>query len=193
MKLALFGYGGHAREVAAQINQKLEFFVNDEFVNEFTKPISQFNPEEYSLMVAVGDSEQRRKVVELLPENTKFFTFIHPTTLILSHDIEIGVGSFVGAYSILTTNIRIGNHAILNRGNHVGHDTKIGNYFSAMPGAIVSGNVSIGDNCYMGTNSSIIEKLSVIDNVKIGANATVVKNINESGVYVGVPAIKKLK
>ena len=32
MKLALFGYGGHAREVAAQINKEVTFFVDDEYV-----------------------------------------------------------------------------------------------------------------------------------------------------------------
>ena len=67
-------------------------------------------------------------------------------------DIEIGEGSFIGAYSILTTNIKIGKNAILNRGNHIGHDCQIGNYFSAMPGAIVSCNVKIYYLVYMGNN-----------------------------------------
>ena len=31
MKLALYGYGGHAREVAAQMGKKVEFYVDDEF------------------------------------------------------------------------------------------------------------------------------------------------------------------
>jgi acetyltransferase-like isoleucine patch superfamily enzyme len=106
----------------------------------------------------------------------------------MSKDIEIGLGSFIGAYSILTTNITIGNHAILNRGNQIGHDSKIGDFFSAMPGAIVSGNVRISDCVYMGNNSSIKEKILVNSNVIIGSNAAVVKNIITSGVYVGVPA-----
>ena len=193
MKLALFGYGGHAREVAAQINKPITFFVDDEYVNEHTKPISTFNPEEYLMMVAVSDSQERKKIVEKLPENTSYFTFVHPTTQILSTDVEIGEGSFIGANSIITTNITLGKHTILNRGNQIGHDTIIGDYFSAMPGAIVAGNVRISDNVYMGTNSSIKEKIIVCGNVKIGSNAAVVKNIITGGVYVGVPAkfIKK--
>jgi acetyltransferase-like isoleucine patch superfamily enzyme len=111
----------------------------------------------------------------------------------MAHDIEIGEGSFIGAYSILTTNIKIGKHAILNRGNQIGHDSVIGNYFSAMPGAIVSGNVNISSNVYMGNNSSIREKIHVSSNVSIGSNATVVKNIVTSGIYVGVPAKLKKK
>ena len=105
-------------------------------------------------------------------------------------DIEIGEGSFIGAYSILTTNIKIGKHAILNRGNHIGHDCQIGNYFSAMPGAIVSGNVKIYDCVYVGTNASIKEKINICCDVVIGMNAAVVKNIEELGTYVGCPATK---
>jgi sugar O-acyltransferase (sialic acid O-acetyltransferase NeuD family) len=193
MKLALFGYGGHAREVAAQMNEEITFFVDDKYANKFSKPISTFDPEIYKMMVAVADSKEREKIVKKLPKNTSYFTFVHPTALLMSEDIEIGIGSFIGAYSILTTNITIGNHAILNRGNQIGHDSKIGDFFSAMPGAIVSGNVVIGTNVYMGNNSSIREKITVGSNAIIGANAAVVKNIITGGTYVGVPAKFKKK
>jgi sugar O-acyltransferase (sialic acid O-acetyltransferase NeuD family) len=187
MKLALFGYGGHAREVAAQINNTVVFFVDDEYSNEYTKPISTFNPEVYMMMVAVADPKKREEIVKKLPKETRYFKFIHPTAQIFAKDVEIGEGSFIGAYSILTTNIKIGKHAILNRGNQIGHDVNIGDYFSAMPGAIVSGNVSIEDRVYMGTNSSIIENKIISTDTTIGANGVVVKNITVGGVYAGVP------
>lgn len=192
MKLALYGYGGHAKEVAAQIGQEITFFVDDEYSNDSIKPISLFDPSEYLIMIAVADPKSRFDIVNRLPKETKYFTFIHPTALILDKNIEIGEGSFIGAYSILTTNIKIGKHTILNRGNHIGHDTIIGDYFSAMPGAIVSGNVTIHDCVYLGTNSSIKEKISIHSLVTIGLNSGVIKNINESGTYAGAPA-KKLK
>jgi sugar O-acyltransferase (sialic acid O-acetyltransferase NeuD family) len=191
MKLALFGYGGHAREVALQIGKDVTFFVDDDYVSKNTQPISSFNPSEYLMMVAVSDTNDREKIVKSLPKETQYFTFIHPTALIIGNDVKIGDGSFIGAYSILTTNIKIGKHSILNRGNQIGHDSIIGNYFSAMPGAIVSGNVILGEKVYIGNNSSIKEKIEICSNVKIGANAAVVKNIIINGTYVGVPA--KLK
>jgi sugar O-acyltransferase (sialic acid O-acetyltransferase NeuD family) len=192
MELALYGYGGHAREVAAQIDQPITFFVDDKYLTEETKPISEFDPTKYLIMVAVADSKDRFDMVQRLPKETQFFTFIHPTALILSDNVQVGVGSFIGANSILTTNIKLGKHAILNRGNQIGHDSEIGDYFSAMPGAIVSGNVKIHDCVYMGTNSSIKEKLSIHSLSTIGMNSCVVKHIKEPGVYVGVPA-KKIK
>jgi sugar O-acyltransferase (sialic acid O-acetyltransferase NeuD family) len=192
MKLALFGYGGHAREVACQIEDEVTFFVDDEYANEVAKPISEFNPQEYAMMVAVADPKDRFDIVQRLPKETQYFTFVHPTVQILDNNIKVGVGSFIGVNSILTTNIELGRHSILNRGNQIGHDCKIGSYFSAMPGAIVSGNVTIFDMVYMGTNSAIKEKLSIHSLSTIGMNSCVVKHIEEPGIYVGVPA-KKIK
>ena len=190
MNLALFGFGGHAREVACQIDKKVTFFVDDEYANEVAKSISEFNPKKYLMMVAVADSKDRADIVNRLPKETSYFTFIHPSVQIMDNNIEIGDGSFIGANSILTVNIKMGKHALLNRGNHIGHDCEIGDYFSMMPGSIVSGNVSIEDQVYMGTNSSINEKIHINSNVIIGSNGVVVKNINESGVYVGIPVTK---
>ena len=191
MKKALVGYGGHAREVMAQMGLKLTCFVDDDYVVDGTKPLSTFNPKDYSLMVAVANSKDRFDIVQRLPKETKYFTWVHPTAIIMDDNIDIGEGSFIGANSILTTNIKIGNHAILNRGNHIGHDCIIGDYFSAMPGSIVSGNVRIHDLVYLGTNSSIKEKLTIHSLSTIGLNTGVIKDITEPGVYGGVPANKK--
>ena len=125
MKKVLIGNGGHAREVMAQMGIKLDRFVDDKYVDEETFPISKLDPEKHAVMIAVADSKDRFDIVQRLPKGVQFFNFIHPTALIMDN-VEIGEGSFIGAYSILTTNIKIGKHAILNRGNHIGHDCRIG-------------------------------------------------------------------
>jgi sugar O-acyltransferase (sialic acid O-acetyltransferase NeuD family) len=187
MEKVLIGNGGHAREVMSQMGVNLTRFVDDEYVDSDTLPLSQFDPTKHIAMVAIANSKDRFDVVQRLPKKTNFFTFVHPTALLLG-DIEIGEGSFIGAYSILTTNIKIGKHSLLNRGNQIGHDCNIGDYFSAMPGSIVSGNVTIHDLVYMGNNSSIREKLSISSLSTIGMNSAVVKSIDQPGIYVGCPS-----
>jgi sugar O-acyltransferase (sialic acid O-acetyltransferase NeuD family) len=191
MKKALIGYGGHSREVMCQMGEKLPCFVSDEYVNENTLPLSSLDINEYMVMVTISNPLDRYNVIKKLPKNIKFFTFIHDTVLIMDDNVKIGEGSFIGAYSIITTNVSIGKHSILNRSVHIGHDTKIGDYFSGMPGSIVSGNCDLGDQVYMGNNSSIREKLKINSNVTIGLNSGVVKNIIEPGIYVGLP-VKKI-
>lgn len=190
MEKVLIGGGGHSREVMAQMGVNLIRFVDDKYVDDDTLPLSQFDPTKYSVMVAVADSKNRFEMIQRLPKETKFFSFVHPTALLIG-DIKIGEGSFIGAYSILTTNINIGEHAILNRGNQIGHDCIIGNYFSAMPNAVVGGNVEIGDRVYLGSCANIREKIRIASDCVIGMNGAVVNNILESGIYVGVPCKKK--
>lgn len=108
----------------------------------------------------------------------------------MDFNIEIGEGSFIGAYSILTTKIKIGKHSILNRANHIGHDSIAGDYLSMMPVSIISGNCKLGNRVYIGTNSSIREKINVCDDVIIGLNSGVVSDIKDACKYGGVPSKK---
>lgn len=188
MLKCLIGYGGHAREVMIQMEQELPCFVDDEYVSEKSMPLSKFDPLKYSAMIAIGDSRQRKVMLAKLPANTKYFSFIHPSAQIMDKSISVGEGSFIGANCILTTNIRMGNHVILNRGNHISHDCIIGDFFSAMPNSIVSGNVSIGNQVYLGANSSVKEKIFLSDNIKVGMGSVVTKSLHKEGVYTGVPA-----
>ena len=195
MRKALIGNGGHAREVQAQMSIELFRFVSDEYWEEGDNrllPLSKFDSDKYVVMIAVANSKDREEIVKQLPANTQYFTFIHPTAQIMGDDVTIGEGSFIGANSIITCNVQLGKHSILNRANHIGHDCRIGDYFSAMPGSIISGNVTIGDKFYIGTNSSVREKINICDDVTIGLNTGLVKDIKESGTYVGCP-IKKIK
>jgi sugar O-acyltransferase (sialic acid O-acetyltransferase NeuD family) len=187
MKKALIGYGGHAREVMSQMCQKFTCFVDDEYVDSNTLPLSKFDPNIYEVMICISDTKVRYEIVNKLPKETKYFSFIHPTALLLDDDIKIGEGSFIGAYSIITTNIEIGKHSILNRQCQIGHDSQSGDYLTMMPGSVISGHCKIGDRVYFGTNSSVREKINICDDVTIGLNSGVVKDINESGVYGGVP------
>lgn len=188
-KLALIGNGGHAREVAFQMGlNEIVRFVDDNFYSQeddLSLPISRFDPDLYSIMVAISDPKGREEVISRLPNKTSFFSFIHPTSIV-SEDLIIGEGSFIGAYSIITTNVKIGSHSILNRSCQIGHDSSIGDYFSGMPGSIVSGNVKIGDRVYLGTNSSIREKINICSDVTIGLNSGIYTDIDSPGKYTSI-------
>jgi hypothetical protein len=76
VKLALLGYGGHAREVMFQMSKELPCFVSDDFVWGNTLPLSKFDPKQYKLMVAVGDSKTRKYLVDnFTPINPIFYIY----------------------------------------------------------------------------------------------------------------------
>jgi sugar O-acyltransferase (sialic acid O-acetyltransferase NeuD family) len=199
MKKGIIGAGGFGREIYWSLDLferiNCKFFVDDEYYQQGNKnilPISEFNPEEYEVIVAVADPKSRKSIVETLPIETKYFTHIHPSAQIHAPDVEIGEGSIICAGTIITTNVKIGKHAHLNLLTTIGHDCEIGDYFTTAPGAKISGNCKIYDCVYVGTNASIKQKLSIESFTTIGSNAAVVKDIQEPGVYAGVP-VKKIK
>ena len=199
MKKGIIGAGGFGREVYWSLSLMervdVKFFVDDHYwdgKNDLILPISKFNPNEYEVVIAIGNPRDRFDIVQRLPKETKYFTHIHPSVQILGNDVEIGEGSIICAGTIITTNVKIGNHTHLNLQTTIGHDCNIGNYFTTAPGAKISGNCKIYDCVYVGTNTSIKENTSKHSLTTIGSNATVVKNIEEPGTYVGVPT-KKIK
>lgn len=207
-KICIVGAGGFGRETLsylidsiANTNLKIEdvacFMVDDKYFNEKqimgidVIPSSQFKPDLYKVVVAIGDPKARKRVVESLPPETTFTSIIHPNAII-SKWVDIGEGSIITAGVILTCNIKIGKHAQLNIHTTIGHDCVIGDFFTTAPGVNISGNCVFGDKVYFGTNSSVRQGVSICNNVTIGMGGVVVKDISESGTYIGNP-LKKLE
>lgn len=195
MNKAIIGAGGFAREISHSMNMPdIPFFVDDEYSDRSKNifGLSDFDPLKYEVVIAIGDPKTRSEMVQKLPKETKYFTYIHPSVIILDENIIIGKGSIICAGTVLTTNIKIGEHCHLNLCSSIGHDCVIGDYFTTAPGVRISGNCNIGNKVYFGTNSCTREKLVLCDDLIIGLNSGVVKDVYHPGTYVGTPA-KKIK
>jgi sugar O-acyltransferase (sialic acid O-acetyltransferase NeuD family) len=197
MNKAIIGAGGFAREVYWSLSEldrkKCVFFVDDNLWAKNDKkifPISSFNPNKYEVVIAVGNPVLRFHLLQKLPENTKFFTHIHPSSQILGDDVSIGEGAIICAGSIITTNVTIGKHCHLNLQTTIGHDCIIGDFFTTAPGVRVSGNCVINDFVYLGTNTTVKEKITITNDCTFGLNSGIVKDITEPGTYVGTPSKK---
>lgn len=207
-KICILGTGGFGREVLcclmdqiAKTNLKIEEiacfmeidknYKEEKIMGIDVIPQSKFDPTLYSVFVAIGDPNTRKRAVDNLPPETTYATIIHPSAVI-SKWVEIGEGSIITAGTILTCNIKIGKHAHLNLLTTIGHDCIIGDFFTTAPAANISGNCQFGNCVYFGTNSAVRQGVNICDNVTIGMGGIVVKDITEEGVYIGNP-LKKLE
>ena len=58
---------------------------------------------------------------------------------------------------------------------------------------MVNGDCKIGQNVFVGSQSVLANGIEVGDNIIIGAGSVVRKSISQKGIYVGNPAILKIK
>lgn len=206
-KIAVYGAGGFGREVLMLIEQINEQenqwdtigFYDDgkekgDAINKFKVlgGIEELNKleEEVYIVFAVGNPATKKSIIEKINNpNIKYPILIHPNAQIGNKEyVNIGEGSIVTAGCIITVNIEIGKHVILNLSCTVGHDTVIKDYCSFMPSINISGEVLIKEGVYVGTGAKIINQLEIGEETIVGAGAVVSKNIPARCTAVGVPA-----
>ncbi len=207
--LYIIGAGGFGREVAwlvERINQvtptwNIVGFIDDDErkrgkeegnykVIGSVQYLANLDSEIY-VVCAIGNPRAREKVIHKLGKmkRIRFATLVDPS-VIRSSSVKIGQGTIICAGTILTVNITIGKHVIINLDCTIGHDAIISSYSTLYPSVNISGNCIIGENVEIGTGSQIIQGLGISDNTIIGAGSVVVRNITESSTYVGIPAKK---
>lgn len=143
---------------------------------------------DYHFVCVVGNPVARARIVEkMLMVGCQFAIGIHPS-VILSDTSTIAEGSVVTAGNIITTNVSIGPHVIVNLSCTIGHYTRIGAYCTINPGVNISGDVTMEDGVLVGTNATILEKMKIGAYAKIGAGAMVRNDIPPNVTAVGLPA-----
>ena len=206
-KIAVFGKGGFGREVQMLIEQinanqpEWEFigFFDDAFepgekVNgaDCLGGIDELNTYEspLNLVLAIGSPKAKEAIISKITNSLiEYPVLIHPNVQLGSSEwLKIGEGTIITAGCIITVNIEIGKHVILNLSCTVGHDTVIGDYCSFMPTVNISGEVVLEKGVYVGTGAKIINQLSIGSNTTVGAGAVVAKTLPANCIAVGVPA-----
>lgn len=141
-----------------------------------------------AVVIAIGNSEIRAKIAKSLERlSITYATLIHPS-VITSKSVNIGTGSIVCAGNIVTVDINIGNHVIINLDCTVGHDAILSDFVTVYPSVNISGNVTLNKGIEVGTGAQIIQGVTIGENTIIGAGSVVVKEIPSNCTAVGIPA-----
>jgi len=90
--------------------------------------------------------------------------------------------------SILTVNITIGEHVIVNLDCTIGHDAIIKDYCTLYPSVNLSGNTHLNSCVELGTGCQVIQGISIDTETIVGAGAVVVRNLPANCTAVGSPA-----
>nr|WP_294351613.1 acetyltransferase [uncultured Clostridium sp.] len=204
--IVIIGAGGFGREIVwliSSINKDKRLWNLIGFIDEDESKIGKIingykvlgNLEYFKdnrniyYVCAIGNAKSRKEVVEKCREyKIKAATLIDPSVKMDKESCSIGEGSIICAGNILTTNINIKDHIIINLSCTIGHDVVIEDFVTIYPGVNVSGNCNLGSCSELGTGSKIIEGKSIGSNSIIGAGTVVIRDIKDNCTAVGVPA-----
>ncbi|WP_253197388.1 acetyltransferase [Clostridium algidicarnis] len=202
--IVIIGAGGFGREVAwliediNKLNNQwniLGFVDDNETIQEtvingykVVGNIEWLKEQELYVISAIGDPIIKKKIMDRISGSKNVYpVLIHPS-VIYSDEVIFGEGSIICAGNIITVNIDIGKHVIINIDCTIGHDAILGDYTTVLPGVNVSGLVKIEECVSIGTGTAIIQGVSVGKNTVIGAGSVVVKDLPENCTAVGAPA-----
>lgn len=115
---------------------------------------------------------------------------VHPSVH-LPRRSGVGAGSVVFEGAVLSGNVRIGEHVIINRQAGVSHDTVVGDFATVSPGVHLAGNVMVGEGACIGIGASVREKCRIGRWAVVGGGAFVRGDIPDFTMAAGVPAVVK--
>jgi sugar O-acyltransferase (sialic acid O-acetyltransferase NeuD family) len=140
-------------------------------------------------VVAIGSPRTRQKIVSQLEGLgiKKFAVLVHPSVK-KSNSVIFGEGSMICAGTILTVDVQLGKHNIVNINCTVGHDCKSGDYCTVAPIVAISGNVTMGDLVEVGTGAAIRQGARLEKGSMLGMGGVLTKDIPLNQIFVGNPA-----
>ncbi|MDY0235320.1 MAG: acetyltransferase [Gudongella sp.] len=202
--IVIIGAGGFGREVAwliediNSLNNEWDIvgFVDDNKTLHGTEingykvvgNVEWLRGQELYVVNAIGDPIIKKNVMKKLSGSKNTYpVLIHPS-VIYSDKVTFGEGSIICAGNIITVNIEVGKHVIINLDCTIGHDAILGDYTTVLPSVNISGFVEMEECVSIGTGSAIIQGVSVGKNTVIGAGAVVVKDLPSNCTAVGSPA-----
>lgn len=202
-KILIYGAGGLGRELLSLIRNTQQFEVIgfiDDYIQRGTeiKGVKVLGGEEVlhgfdgqvNVVFAFGDPVAKSMRVRRLDNRyLQYPALVHPSAVLQDRgSVRLGAGCVVGAGSILTTDIEIGEHVLININCTVGHDVRIGRCTSVMPGVNIAGEVVIGNDVLIGAGASLINRVIIGDRATVGMGAVVIHDVPAGYTVGGVPA-----
>jgi sugar O-acyltransferase (sialic acid O-acetyltransferase NeuD family) len=141
-----------------------------------------------AVIVAIGDNRVRSGLfARLRAQGERFASAIHPSA-VLAPDVRLGEGIMVCAGVVVNAATEVGDDVILNTGSTIDHHNRIGAHAHIAPGTHLGGEVSVGEGALLGIGVSVLPGRSIGAWTVVGAGGVVTRDVPAQVTAVGVPA-----
>jgi len=188
--ILLVGYGGHTKSVADTIERLGKYRIsgytdledsNSKYLYLGTdeKLESIFNSGIRNAFICVGymgKGNIREKIYDRLKEIGYNLPVMIDPSAIVSASSSIEEGTFVGKFSLINADAKIGKCSIINTGAIIEHESTVGEFSHISVGAVLCGQVIVGRGAFVGANATVIQCRKISDYTIVPAGETVRKN-----------------
>ncbi|MGF1449644.1 MAG: acetyltransferase [Opitutales bacterium] len=205
LDVLILGAGGFAREVFAWARQhpecgarwRLAGFLDDnaDALNGYDLPVGIVGPltghvPQGNEVFLIGLGLPKAKIACVPPlreRGASFLRLVHPS-VVLGQRVHLGQGVVVCPGAVLTSDVEVGDFAMINCNATVGHDAVVGAWSTLSGHVDITGYVKVGEGVFFGTRASVIPGKQVGDGATVGAGAVVIRNVPEEATVFGNPA-----
>jgi sugar O-acyltransferase (sialic acid O-acetyltransferase NeuD family) len=136
---------------------------------------------------SIGNSAPRVKLFAELKRIGFEIPYIVDSTAIISRNVFLEKGVYVGKNAVINADAAIGKGAIINTAAIIEHDCQIGAFVHIAPGSVLCGQVQIGAYTHIGAKSVVKQQVKIGANTMIGMGSLVLRNVPEDIVAFGNP------
>jgi sugar O-acyltransferase (sialic acid O-acetyltransferase NeuD family) len=195
MRFAVFGAGGHSREVADVVvacGHEVAGFVDDSADGPHRPTGLAVVREAGELTadaatIAIGDPSARAALYETLRGVIALPALVHPSAAVSMY-ARVGEAAQVMQNVVISSTAEVGENVIVNVGAFVAHDCAVGAHTHLAPGSVLSGGARVGERVVIGASATVLPGVTVGDGATVGAGAVVTKDVPAGAVVAGVPA-----
>lgn len=142
-----------------------------------------------SVVLGIGFPDVRNAVAERYrAAGFHFPALVHPAAVLDARVSSLGLGCVVTAGVVVSCDVALADHVLLNWNVTIGHDTTIGTGSVVNPGANIAGDTTIGRGVLVGAGAQVLQGVQVGDGATVGAGAVVTRDVPAGSTVTGVPA-----
>lgn len=141
------------------------------------------------LMIGIGYKHLQARSLMFTKFKGKipFASLIHRSCYV-DKSCSMGEGIFIYPGCKLDMNVVIEDNVLLNIGCVIAHDSVVGEGSFFGPAVSIAGFVTIEKSVNLGIGTVVIDNIRISTGVRTGGGAVVIDNLEQAGLYVGVPA-----